>query len=86
MPLAQQNVLPAACMDNTSFTDAAPGSTSSSVIIFTTTGCPYCKKAKEALTEQHILYQVGVHTCGGALALCSLTGLNKHPVEFEYHL
>jgi len=86
MPLAQQNVLPAARMDNTSFTDAATGSTSSSVIIFTTKGCPYCKKAKEALTEQRILYQVGVHTCGSAIALCSLAWLNKHLVAFEYHL
>eukprot|EP00775_Hariotina_reticulata_P010520 gene10520-10680_t len=52
-----QGMLPAAHTDQASSTTAAPNFISSSVIVFTTTGCPYCKKAKEALKEQRIPYQ-----------------------------
>lgn len=31
---------------------------SSSVVVFTTPGCPYCKRAKQALSEQKVPYQV----------------------------
>jgi hypothetical protein len=31
----------------------------SSVVVFTTPGCPYCKRAKQALSEQNVSYKVG---------------------------
>jgi glutaredoxin len=30
----------------------------SSVVVFTTPGCPYCKRAKQALSEQKVPYKV----------------------------
>lgn len=44
---------------------ASPPTQAASVVVFTTPGCPYCKKAKQTLHEQQLGYQVGKirHLC-----------------------
>jgi hypothetical protein len=48
----------------------------SAVVVFTTPGCPYCKRAKQALKEQKVSYKV---TCvRPGVVICKCTCLAVH--------
>jgi glutaredoxin len=51
---------------------ASPPTQTASVVVFTTPGCPYCKKAKQTLKEQQLAFQVGTirQLCDWCACIC----------------